>query len=42
MVENEEVDPLEGISMGLVPDLDLSISWLPLLISPSPLPLLLS
>jgi hypothetical protein len=29
MVENEELDPLKGTSMGFVPDLDLSISWLP-------------
>ena len=28
--------------MGFVPDLDLNISWLPLLIKPSPPPLLLS
>lgn len=42
MVENEKLDPLAGISMGFVPDLDLSISWLLLLINPSPPPLLLS
>ena len=42
MVENEKLDPLARISMGFVPDLDLSISWLLLLINPSPLPLLLS
>ena len=42
IVENEEFDPLAGISIGFVPDLDLSISWLLLLINPYPLPLLLS
>lgn len=42
MVENEELDPLGWISTGFVPDLDLSISWLPLLTNPNPPPLLLS
>ena len=39
MVENEELDPLGWISIGFVPDLDLSISWLLLLIRAKPFPL---